>query len=148
MNYENITTIIYLLLLFRFNSVQIHKTGMLSAFWGCCFFSIIIFILSIVECMHFLKVHFNNLQVDQQLNIGHVHSFNCAWVFECLRAFGLGCRTLLPSSKRGAVHLTARKTTQMLANRIFVKLPILKIGCFLLKNKFKVVGPGCNNVCN
>lgn len=32
---------------------------------------------------------------------------------------------LLPASKRGAVHLTARKATHTLANRIFVKVPIL-----------------------
>lgn len=73
------------------------------------------------------SVNFNNLQVDQQLNIGHVHSFNSACVFECLHALVSAVR-LLPWSKRGAAHFTARKTTQTLAKRIFVKLPILKIG--------------------
>lgn len=48
---------------------------------------------------------------------------------------------LLPLSKRGAAHLTARKITHILAIIIFVKLPILQTGCFLPLNKFS---PGCN----
>lgn len=60
----------------------------------------------------------------------------------CLTSlYALGCLSVLPSSKRGTVHLTARKITHILAIIIFVKLPIFADGLFSSFNKFIGVGP-------